>query len=139
MLEMTAEPAMPTSPALPLRWSWLRAALLAAAAVYGPQLLMGFYTLASVSCGHCRATVWKMMAVAPGVELAVLPSMLFKFHCNASNDAVALTVVSALSLLALAGVAVLLRHSSRRRCLIFTLFALAFSAGAALLLAMIRA
>ncbi len=135
---MTDEPAMPTLPALP-RWSWRRAVLAATGAVYGPQLLMGLFTLAFVACQHCRGAIAMVMVIAPGVELSIFTSWLFKFRNHPFSDAVILTSDVALTLLALAGVAAALRRWSRWRWPVFALSALAFAAGAALLLAMIRA
>ena len=118
---------------------WPRALALAAVAVYGPQLAMGVFTLCRVSCEHCRVTVWKMMAVAPGVETAVGLCMIFKIRHLTTSDTTNLFMVAAFSILALFGVTALLRRWTGSRWLVFSGFTLAFSAGAFLLLAMIRA
>ncbi len=47
--------------------SWRRAIGLGCLAVYGPFLLMAFYTLAFVSCPHCKAAVWMLLPCAPGL------------------------------------------------------------------------
>ncbi|MGD9858415.1 MAG: hypothetical protein AB7U20_26035 [Planctomycetaceae bacterium] len=48
------------------------AALLAGLAVYGPQLVMAGYTLAYVSCSHCKQTVCLLLPVGPGLIAAEL-------------------------------------------------------------------
>jgi hypothetical protein len=111
---------------------------LAAGAVYGPHLLMGLYTLAAVSCEHCRVTAWKFLIIAPGVELAVLPAMLFGFR-SPFAEVVNLVIASVLSLLILAAGTALLRPRSRMSWILFMVLFLLFALGAFTLLAMIRA
>ncbi len=123
----------------PPRWSWPRALGLAAAAVYAPHLVMGLYAFAFVSCQHCRGAVAKALVIAPGVELWALSAFVFRFPYGKWSEAAILTLYIALTLLALAGVAAGLRRWPRWRWLTFTLAAVAFSTGAYLLLAMIRA
>ena len=121
-------PAAPTR--LPLTWG--RASALAALAIYGPHLVMALAATALVSCPHCRMAVWTIMPAAPAIELTLL---LFR----SSGGHLSPLICGVVSLFILAGVALLLRRMERRRWLVFSAIAIAFSAGAALLLAMIRA
>jgi len=118
--------------------SWRRAGLLAVGAVYGPQLLLGFYTLGFVSCQHCRETVWKMMAIAPGLELALVPMLLLRWHPS-FGETVSSIILSFLSLLIVLGVAAWVRRWPRWRWLFFGWVFLVFSFGAFVLLSLIRA
>jgi hypothetical protein len=45
------------------KWAWGVSGL----AVYGPFAAMGVYTLLCVSCDHCKAAVWTVFPLAPGI------------------------------------------------------------------------
>lgn len=47
--------------------SWKSALGFSCLAVYGPFLLMALYALAALSCSHCKATAWKLLAPGPGL------------------------------------------------------------------------
>ncbi len=100
---------------------------------------MGIFTLCAVGCQDCRVTVWKMLAIAPGVEIAVTWCWLTNVRHPATSDTTNLVVVSVISLLALAGATALLRSWRSARWFVVAGFGLAFGVGAFLLLAMIRA
>jgi hypothetical protein len=122
----------------PANPSWLRALAFSAAASYGPQLLMGIYTLCAVDCRHCRATVWQFMAVAPGLE-AILPAFLnLRLHLSMSAFTT-FSILGAVSLVLLLCVATWLRHCPRWRWWISGGVFLLFSFGAFVLLCLIRA
>jgi hypothetical protein len=72
---------------------------------------MGLITLGIVDCNHCRATVWKLMAIAPGVEIAMTPLLLSGTH-SPFGDASNIMMVVVLSLSVLAGLPA--PNSSRR-------------------------
>lgn len=135
---MGAEITGSTANARP-RLIWTRALALAVGAVYGPQAAMAVFTLCAVSCQDCRATIWTMLAVAPGVEIAAFPCVFFRIPRPATSDTANLLIVSTFSILALAAVAALLRHWKGSRWPVCTGFALVFAVGVFLLPAMIRA
>lgn len=130
--------SMNSNVAVPLRLTWPCALALAVGAVYGPQLLMGLFTLAAVDCSHCRATIWKMLAITPGIELLLLPWLGFRFH-SPFGDFVNITIVAMLSLLIVTGLALLLRRWANWRWWVFGGVFLLFSFGAFVLLCLIRA
>jgi hypothetical protein len=131
-------PEMQSGVATRFNVPWLRLLPLAAGAVYGPQLLMAGYTLCAVDCADCKATVWKLVAVTPGLELVLLPIVLLHVHAD-FGEMVNLAMIMVLSLLSLWGVTTMLRCRARWRWQIFGAVFLMFSLGAFLLLAAIRA
>lgn len=137
---MTVEPAVPTAsePMLPRpgRISWPCAALLTAYAVYGPQLIMCLYTLGFVSCSHCKAAVWQVAPVAPGLFLHESSRQIFNLPRFSSELGMAFAI--GLSLLVLVGLTAWLRHAGRWRLAILILVALASAVLAFALLSAIR-
>lgn len=120
----------------PGRISWPRAALLTVCAVYGPQLIMCLCTLGFVSCSHCKAAVWQVAPVAPGLFLYECGRRIFNLPHFSSELGMAFAM--ALSLLVLVGLAAWLRHAGRWRVGIVTLVALAAAMLAFALLGAIR-
>lgn len=131
---MTPDSNSPNTAAAPP--GWRRALVLAVLAIYGPNLLMGIYTLGAVGCQHCRKSVWELMAVAPGIELS-LP--MFLAHLRINSMVVSMTIFAILALLAVLGLAARIHLCPRARWWILGGVFILFSFGAVFLLALIRA
>jgi ABC-type transporter Mla maintaining outer membrane lipid asymmetry permease subunit MlaE len=78
--------------------SWRRAFALAAGVIYMPQLVMCLYTLAFVSCAHCKKAVGMVAPLAPGVFCYQLAQSLtgFTHHFTGSLGVVLTAAVLAI-------------------------------------------
>src|SRR5688572_7010192 len=117
--------------------SWRSAAALGMLAVYGPFLLMALYTLAFVSCGHCKTTVWMLLPCAPGL----FPVEGARQALGVSRWGEGLTFVAAfaVSLTAVGLLMRLVRRGGRLRWIVPGVAFVAFSFCAFGVLSMIRA
>jgi hypothetical protein len=95
----------------PFARSWLGAALLTAAAIYGPQLSMCLYTQGFVACSHCKAGVWQVAPIAPGLFFYETGRRLLNLPHFSSAVGIAFVIV--LSLLIFAGLTAGVRRAGR--------------------------
>lgn len=111
--------------------------LLAFGVVYVPQLAMCLYTLGWVACSHCKAVVWQLAPLAPGLLAYELTRKLVDLpHFS---GAAAMTAAMMLTVLMLAGIAAGFRHAGRGRIPLALLLTLGSSWLAFALLAVTRA
>lgn len=133
---MTAEPSsQPASDPVQLRAtlrSWPRAALLTAGAIYGPQLLMCLYTLGFVACSHCKAGVWQLAPIVPGLFFYEWGRRLLDLPHFSGAVGVALSIVISLLVCAVLTLGVRQAGHWRAAILIPVLFASAIIAVALL-------
>jgi hypothetical protein len=126
--------ANPTSPAHPA--SWTKAWLLACLATYGPFVVIALYTLAFVSCPHCKRTYCSLLPLSPGL----LASFITAGALTILKSAFVLYSISSLySLLMLFGIASLVRRSGAWCHATLGISAALFFVLALLTLALIRA
>lgn len=118
------------------RMSWPRTLALTAAAIYGPQLLMCLYTLGFVACSHCKAAVWQIAPIAPGLFFYEWGRRIFDLP--RFSGVAGVTLAATLSLLVFVGLTTGLRHVGRWRAAILIAVALASALLAVALLSAVR-
>jgi len=111
--------------------------LLALGVVYVPQLAMCLYTLGWVACSHCKAAVWQLAPLAPGLLMYELTRKLVDLPHFSGAASMATIIV--LTMLMLAGIAAGLRHAGRGRIPLALLLTLGSSWLAFAVLAVTRA
>src|SRR5262245_54748676 len=117
--------------------SWTRAMWLSSLVTYGPFLVMATYTLAFVSCSHCRKSAWELLPAGPGLVPLDAGRIWLNFPRPAQNLSFAIAVFASLILVAI--IASLIRRLPRFKSAIAWLAFGIFTALATCVLALIRA
>jgi hypothetical protein len=116
---------------------WRAALGISAAAVYAPFVLMAIYTLAFISCSHCKAAAWTLVVPGPGI----VPMEILRQALNTPRlpDGVSFAIGTVVAFAIIAGLAWLGRLG-RGWLIGASIAAFALASGAAFgLLAVIRA